>query len=149
MYYLHGGYLHQQGEDIPELFPANLDSESSSFQADLAHTIVIIVTLSVFLYGKTWDKDTCYILLRLVQPNGGLFNCLDDLAPRNKAQNYWNSPAAYLASATKKNASLHSLPIFCLLSSRAFMTYLNFFLRASAFLLSSSWPFLAAAIFCL
>jgi hypothetical protein len=69
--------------------------------------------------------------------------------PLNKINEYWNSPAAYLASATKKYAFLHYFPIFCLLSSNAFMTYLNFFFKASAFLLSNSWPFLAAAIFCL
>ena len=142
---LKGSCLDQKVQNHPELFSALLDWVSSSLQTNLTHSVVGIFVL---LQVQIRNQHTCDVFVGLVKTNCGSLDSFRHFSPES-LEKYWNYPAAYFASAIRKKASLQNSPILFLLSRRAFMISLNFFLRASAFLLSSSWPFLAAAIFCL
>jgi len=142
---LQGSDFDEQVQDSSKLLSAFLDGKASPFEADLAHGVFCVFELLEIEVGYEYTSD---IFFRFIEANGGAFDCLCHFAAGCECW-YVNYPAAYLASAMRKKASLHSSPIFFLLSSSSFMTYLNFFLRASALRFSSSWPFFAAAIFCL
>lgn len=63
----------QQVQDASELFPAFLDGETTTFQADLTHRILRILKL---LKTEVRDEHTRNILLTLIQPNSGSLDSL-------------------------------------------------------------------------
>ena len=62
---------------MSELLSAFLDRETSSFHADLTHSVINIF---MFFQVEVGNENTCNILLRFIQSDGCSLDCLYNLS---------------------------------------------------------------------
>lgn len=97
-WYLKRSDINEQTENRSEFLSAYLNRMSTPFKADLTHCVIIVLK---FTDSQAGNEHTCDIFLRLIQPDCWPFHSLQNFPP-TLVRMYWNSPAAYLASAIKK-----------------------------------------------